>query len=555
MLWLLLKNKLLMTYNDFLKGEKKKKRRKLLAIAAGIFLFIVLFQWIFQVFYVIFNHHEQGAIIVNNILSVFFFGFFVFLFVSGITLSIHNLFISNDLPLLLSFPFNTTTIFSYKIIETIFANSTFFLFLGTPIFIAYGVVTHATWYYYPVTMVIVLIFMALPISISFLLAILIVRILPAVRAKEIMVGLLGLVSFGIWMALQIFRVSQFDSHSHDFDAQQIESITQFVQSNAMSFLPSTWTANSLVAFSTNTGKLILTQTLPLVLVSVAIYLIALKLAENLYRQGIIGSQFEVSRKKKKSNNSVIKKTWQFLPHRLSNSVEGSVFLRDIKLLARDLRQLTNILLLIFMMTVFPLIQGRDTIDSSFGEYLPFTFIIFFSAMAASQLTSRIIPIEGKSFWIVMLTPQKISKIWVGKLLVGYLFNLLSVWLAVLVSSIYFQISFRIYIMAFIVTSFTSLSFSVFGLTLGSIMPKFDWEHPKRMLSTGGLVTLTYGSIIFAGIWVGLISIIYYITPLIISEIMIVDGIVILLCVIISCSTFIIGMNLSSKKLEKLEWNI
>ena len=179
------------------------------------------------------------------------------------------------------------------------------------------------------------------------------------------------------------------------------------------------------------------------------------------------------------------------------------------MLYRDFRQLTNVLILSAMMIIFPLIRGREQNDLLFGEYMPFFLIILFSAMASIQLTSRLIPFEGKSFWVMKILPQSWIKMLVGKFLVGFGFNLASVWLAVLISVIYFHSPLHIAILAFILTFFTSFGISIWGLSISSLFPKFDWDHPKRMLSAGGSLLLFVGALLFLIIMGGIILILYF----------------------------------------------
>ncbi|MCI0495150.1 hypothetical protein L0Z72_09070, partial [candidate division KSB1 bacterium] len=220
---LLLKLKITILKNGFAKGPRKKRIRKFIAIAGGGFLFFIVYQWIFEIFSVLINYPSA---LVDNFMAMIFLGFFVFLLVSGITVSIHYLFVSSDLPLLMTSPVSNTTIFTFKLIEAIVANSAFFFFMGFPIFIVYGLVMNAGWHYYPLMLMNALVFLTIPVSLSFLGALLIIRIIPPARAREIMAVFLGIVSLGIWVILQLIRGSSFNQNSQDFNPQNIEALQQ-----------------------------------------------------------------------------------------------------------------------------------------------------------------------------------------------------------------------------------------------------------------------------------------------------------------------------------------
>jgi ABC-2 type transport system permease protein len=551
-LWLLLGNKIRTLINGFFKGEKSKKWTKYIALIGGVILFLLLFQWIYSIFVIIHKYQSADLSLIDNFLKIFLHGFFVFLLISGITLSIHQLYIASDLTLLISSPLSAATIFSYKIIETALANSTLFLFLGIPLFLSYGLVIHAPWLYYLVAVVVLFIFMIFVASLAFFISIGVTRLMPAARAKEMLVGLLGLVSVGIWTAFQIIRAHQFDPQSSEFNPQRITAIQQVMQHPISSWLPSTWAGGAIIAIAKFDVIHFSIQLVILLVTTVGIFLSSLFIAKRLFAEGIIGTPLEVSRKKKLPKQGTIAPS---VSSPFFSTHIGTVFLRDIKLLSRDMRQLINLLLLVIMMIAFPIIRGKQIDNSTFSEYVPFIFIIMFSALLSSQLASRLIPMEARSFWIMMLVPTKNSQIWLGKFGVGFISSYIASCLAIIITGIYFHISLRIIILMLIFMALVNTAFTTLGLTLGSFMPKFDWEHPKRMLSTSGLLILTYGTIIIIGLWIGIIVLSYSIGLEFSVPLYILDGLSLIISVIIASLIFIFGLILSQRKLDRLEWNL
>jgi len=546
MLWLLLKNRLTMAFNELLKGDIAKRRRRIFAILGAGFLCYILFQWSYKIFDVLLLQPGNSAII-TNLLTLFFSAFFVFLLVTGITISIHYLFISTDLPLLLSTPLSGSTIFSFKLFESIYANSSLFFILGIPVLVSFGVAANVSLLYYPVMIVHVFIFLTLPVSIAFLIAMIFVRFIPAIRAKEILAGVLGIVTLVIWIFLQLFHASQFDSNSSNFNADRLHQITNLSQNTILNFLPTTWAAKFLAGFAFNQFTDSFYNFGSLCLSAILIFLISISVSKSLFQKGLLGAAFEVQLKKKKQSKTYFLSRFQ---HLFSSTI-GSIFWRDVKLITRDLRMFTNVIIFTLMMVLFPLIRGYDQLDTPFDDYLPFLWILMFSALVSSQLTSRLIPFEGKSFWILKVAPQSFYKIFVGKLLAGFTLNLISTWSAVIVTGIFFHSPIRIFIMALIVTALFSFSVSCYGLTIGSLFPKFDWDHPKRMLTSTGLFILNVGILIFSSIWIVLLYVIFTMgnfTP-------VADIFIIMMCFIITWLTIILGIAISSKKLTNLEWNI
>ena len=552
MILLLLKFKIIMFFNSLFKNKLSKKRGKFLAIAGGSFLFYIIFQWAYEIFNVLIQNESNGYLIANNFLCIIFFIFFIFLFISGITISIHYLFVSSDLQLLMAAPITTTTIFSFKLIESICANSSFFIFLGMPIFIAYGIVLQAYWSYFPFMLITILLFLVLPAISSFLIAILVVRIIPASKAKELMAGLLGLITLGIWITLQVFKASQFQTGSSDYNPDRINQIGLLAKNAYLEKFPSTWAAKSLIAFASDDLMLVITQFIPLLFITILLFLICLMLSKKLFRDGLISSSSVISIKNKTAKQQS-KNIINIKFDKLFSSVIGTIYIRDFKILIRDIRQITHVLILIAMMIVFPIIQSAKDMNSTDDEFLPFIFIIIFSSIVSSQISSRLIPLEGKSFWLMKLVPQSWKKILFGKFFVGFTFNLIAVWIAVIISCFYFQTSLRVTILAFTITFLISFAISIYGITIGSLYPKFDWEHPKRMLSTGGGLIALYGALLLAGIWLGIIALIYSVGPYVYNNILLLDLINIIISIIITIIITTVGITISSRKLARYDW--
>jgi len=549
---LLLRVKLKILINGFIKGSAKKRGRKLLALIGGAFLFFFIFQWIFGIFATLGNLPSVGNAMLANAIVMVFLGFFVFLLASGITVSIHYLFISSDLPLLMVSPISNNTIFTFKLIEAVFANSTFFFFMGIPIFIAYGIVSQAQWYYYPMMILNALIFLTIPISISFLGALLIVRIIPPARAREFMALLLGLISLGIWLVLQIIRASTFDPNSQDFNPRAMESLQQVSHHTLFQLLPSTWAARSLVGFAHGDFRLLVYNFVPLLILMYFLFVIGIRLSKNAFRQGFISSQQSITLKRKKTR----KARTQTTPLGLSaftSGVTGSVFLRDLKLLFRDTRQLVNILMFAAMMIILPLLQQPEQFNSELANYYPYFFVLIFSAIIAGQLSSRLIPIEGKSFWITLLLPQSSLRLLGGKFVVGFSLSTALSWLAVAIISVYFHHPVRIIMLALVATVCFSAMLSATGLLLASFFSRFDWDHPKRMLSGAGGILLSLSALVLVGLMVGVAILIHVIGTQFRLSTQFLDVFTSIVVMALSAIVTAIIMVLSAKKLDKIEW--
>jgi len=549
---LLFKVKVNILLNGFTKATPKKRIRKFFSLVGGGVLFFFIYKWIFEILSTLSNFPSLGIGMMDNFIVVVFLGFFIFLLASGITISIHYLFISSDLPLLMVSPLSNNTIFTFKLSEAVFANSTFFFFMGIPIFIAYGLITQAQWYYYPLIVIDALVFLTIPVCISFLGALLIVRIIPPARAREFMAILLGIVSLGIWLVLQIVRASTFVQSSQDYSPQAIKTLQQVSHHYLFDLLPSTWAARALSGFAHSDFKVIAVNFIPLLLVMLCIFSICIQLSKHAFKQGFISSEQSVTLRRK---NKVKQYRTKVFPDfsQFFSGVPSAILLRDFKLLVRDARQLVNVLMFAAMMVILPMLQKPERFDSEFSFYYPYFFIIFFSAIISGQISSRLIPIEGRSFWITKLIPHSSVKLIFGKFLLGFSMSTFISWIAVIIISVYFQHPNRIFILAIIATLCFSGALSSLGILLATYFSRFDWDHPKRMLSSTGGLLLSLLSLLTVGI-IGGIAVLFYIlgNQLQLSQQLL--DIFSIAIVFILCFIFIILTTLgSARKLDRMEW--
>lgn len=551
---LLLKLKFNILINGFTKGPSKKRSRKIFALVGGGVIFFFIYTWIFEIFSALGENPQIGTQLINSSLSIIFFGFFIFLLASGITISIHFLFISSDLPLLMTSPLSSQTIFSFKLIEAVFANSSFFFFLGVPTFIAFGLLNQANWLYYPFMVINALCFLTIPISISFLGALLIVRIIPPARAKEFMSILLGIVSLAIWLSLQLVRASQFDRSSAEFNPQMLDQLKQLSQNAWLNLLPSTWAAKSLAGFAQWDMHLILTNFLPLLILTDFVFFACISLSKTAFNNGLIGSARAVTvRRKSRAKNRDAGKTsvWDAL---FAGPI-GSVVLRDFKLFTRDSRQLINLLMFCAMMILLPLIQNSNDMDPNTVNYQPYMFIILFNTVISAQISSRLIPLEAGSFWISKLLPQTAARLLTGKFLIGFLSNTLLAWIAIFTISFYFHHPMHITFLGMIATISISAAMSAIGIFFGISFANFKWDHPKRMLSSSGGLFLTITSMIALGVIAGIGAIVYFIGNQLNISRNILEFSAVFIVLVVSVIVAVISIMFSAQKFNRIEWEM
>jgi ABC-2 type transport system permease protein len=103
-----------------------------------------------------------GAALTERLLYTLFAFLFALLLLSNLVIAYTNLFRNRETQFLLSLPVSTQTIFRWKFIESCVLASWAFLFLIAPLLLAFGLVRGVPWHFYPLTVLLVALFIILP---------------------------------------------------------------------------------------------------------------------------------------------------------------------------------------------------------------------------------------------------------------------------------------------------------------------------------------------------------------------------------------------------------
>jgi ABC-2 type transport system permease protein len=103
-----------------------------------------------------------GAVLTERLLYTLFAFLFALLLLSNLIISYTNLFRNRETAFLLTLPVSNQTIFRWKFIESMILASWAFLFLIAPLLVAFGLVRDVPWHFYPLTVLLVGLFIILP---------------------------------------------------------------------------------------------------------------------------------------------------------------------------------------------------------------------------------------------------------------------------------------------------------------------------------------------------------------------------------------------------------
>ena len=183
----------------------------------------------------------------ERLLYTLFAFLFALLLLSNLIISYTNLFRNRETAFLLSLPVSNQTIFNWKFIESSILASWAFLFLIAPLLVAFGLVRDVPWHFYPLTVLLVGLFIILPGVFGSALAIVIGRHLDRKNFQVLLLLLaLALLAFvAFW-----WKTNPVDDDL--LDKRTLEALDRLLAKTRFTmfpFLPSYWLSGAVLQWA------------------------------------------------------------------------------------------------------------------------------------------------------------------------------------------------------------------------------------------------------------------------------------------------------------------
>ena len=487
-----------------------RHQSRLLTSIIGIFVagYLVL---AFELFYhglrFIAKFPGLGAALTERLLYTLFAFLFVLLLLSNLIIAYTNLFRNRETAFLLTLPVSTETIFRWKFIETTILASWAFLFLIAPLLVAFGLVRHVTWDFYPLTVLLVGLFIILPSVFGCALAIAIGRHLDRKSFQIILlllaVVLLGFVAF--W-----WKANPVDNNL--LDRRTLEALDLLLARTRFTmfpFLPSYWLSTAVLQWAegivTNAGffaAVLLSNTL--FFGSIAFTRFG-RLFYNTASavQSRAGGSFKLRLFKRGSQNSASAGALEKLFGKffwLRPDVRA-IAVKDLRMFWRDTTQWGQSVMFFGLLGAYIINLRNFTHQLTSPFWINAVAFLNLGACAfnlASVTTRFVFPqfsLEGRRLWIVGLSPMGLSRIVMVKYWLASALSLVVTLALVTLSCYLLRMSWSD--VAFFGAVIAVMTFALNGLAigLGVLYPNIKETNPNKIVSGfGGTLCFVLSSI-------------------------------------------------------------
>jgi ABC-2 type transport system permease protein len=423
---------------------------------------------------------------------------------SAITTAITTLYTSDDLNFLLAQPLASARVFAVKLFDTyISAAGVPSLLLIAPL-VALGVFFRAEWWYFPLAFLAAFITFVLPVGLGASIAIVLMRLSPAGRVREVATGLGVALSALLVYLIRAARPEEFlRTLSNQADGEAIDRLIEQFGGAANPLLPSSW-ASSFVWSSArgdfNNGIIFLTGLAALLM------LIAHWLATKAYLEGWVRG-LESSRVRLDPT----KRGASWFERGLARfGKSGHLVVKDARLLFRDATQWSQLLILMALGGVYVVsVQALPEFETNnprqaqlFRNALGFLTIAFQGFVIAGvgvRMAFPSVSLEGYGYWLLRTAPLSSRQIVMAKFWGALPPTLILAFCLGLLSALSLQLSQIVTLMSVVVAISSAFVMTGLGVGIGAAVPRFKFDNPAEVaVSAGGLIYMGC-SIVFGGI--------------------------------------------------------
>jgi ABC-2 type transport system permease protein len=361
-----------------------------------------------------------GGVLTERLMYGLFAFLFALLLLSNLIIGYTNLFRNWETAFLLTLPVPARTIFRWKLIESTVLASWAFVFLIAPLLAAFGLLRGVPWHFYPVTLVLIALFIVLPGVLGAVLAIWVGRFLDRRRFQVAMIGtaivLLAVAAF--WWKAQPVDDELLDKRT----LEALDLLLARTRFTMCPFLPSYWLSSSVLQWAE--GVLRGAVFFMLVLLSYTLFFggIALTRFGNVFYQTASAVQSRAGngwnwfrvRQNRRSSPGLLEK----IAAKLSwlDRDTRALAVKDLRMFWRDTTQWGQSVMLFGLLGVYVINLRNFThqLTSPFWVNLVAFLNLGVCSLNLASVTTRFVfpqfSLEGRRLWIVGMAPMGMARV-------------------------------------------------------------------------------------------------------------------------------------------------
>jgi len=440
---------------------------------------------------------ELGDILAYKLLSMILLTFFSLLIFSSILTSISKLYLSRDLSLVHSMPVSSFKIFIARWIESTIDSSWMVIVYTLPVFMSYGIVYRAGFFFYWDMIMVILSLVIIASSTSVILVVLVVNFVSASRIRNMSIF------FGLCLFLILFFAFRFLQPERLVDPEVFSTTLVYLKSlktPAPPYLPSTWAFDSIKAALLGKIKQGMFHTaLSWTWAGVMVFM-AIIIADAVYFKGLSKAHTAQVRFFKKRFSGIHFQGFLPGPVRAFITKEIRTFFRDQTQWSQLFLIAALVVLYLYNFNALPLEKApiKTVYLQNLLSFLNMGLAGFVLAAITARFAYPAVSSEREAFWLVKSVPIALrSYLWI-KFFIYFLPLLILTEILIIATNILLKVTPFMMVLSTTTIFFLVPGVVAMGIGFGAAYPDFKADNPAQTVTS-------FGGILFMMVCAGYIG--------------------------------------------------
>lgn len=518
-------------------------------IAAGLsvlgfalFLAVGLGFWLFFQF----AHHLH---LFRSTVEQMFYFLLLFLLAGAVPFVASTLLHSADYLLLFSAPIAPRAVVAAKLLDATVTNSLQFTVLGIPAIVACAASAQIPFLGWLLLPILILLFVLLPALLT-ALGLLLALAVFGMRRLRSAIGLMNAVMAIVVCLTIVMEAHYLPIRSGTLGASLFEPSMIQRSSPAAHYAPSYFFAETLLALAARDFAGLVRSFAIILLLVAGLYAACVLIGERLLSAANVAEENDGGTIGAKDDGTGI---WG----KLFASPIAALVRKDFRYLRRDSMLLSQMTMPLILFFVPFLLAANDTSlkmrDEIYAATVMMTGFILF--MQTSILSLSSIGLEGRSFWILLTSPNARRNVLMAKFLMSTIFSGGTAVLLTLFAAITLSVPLERAIIQLGLVITSAVALCGLGVGISAVFPRFIYENPAHRVSAWGLILGFFASMAYLFLSGVIVGVAYYLwlqfemmrfRPLIL-------GTAIVAQLVITIIATLIPLSAGSKSLGEYQW--
>jgi ABC-2 type transport system permease protein len=469
-------------------GPRNRLRRGLLLLGLGAAAWPLVYLTLVRFLTRLRAVEDIGVLLADRLLALGLLLFLAILLLSNVIGALSSFFLSRDLPAIRASPVDGLSLYLARLTETLVSSSWMVLLLLIPVLSAYASAFDAGPGFLPISVAALLPFLVVPAAVGSALTLLLVRVFPARRSRDVLL-VAGLVAAA--MLVLVLRVLRPERLVNPESYRNLVDFLTALRGPSSPWLPSQWTADLVIGGlrgSTNALTWILLWS-----TAAGVTTLGALLHKQLFPVCF-------SRAQEGNENRVHRSLgWTGLDRLLAglDVCRRELVLKDVKTFFRDTTQWSQLIILgvlvvvyVYNMRVLPL-SSSGAISRYLGTlvlYLNLALTGFVVAAIAGRFVFPAFSLEGRTLWLLCSSPVPANELLQSKFWAGAIPLLALALVLTVLTNIVLGAQTPLFLLSVGSIVCLSAAFTAQALAWGVFFPVFETENAAQIpTSLGGLL--------------------------------------------------------------------